>query len=78
MRSILLIGVLLIAVGLVVVIVQQFTYTERTHQADVGPIKIQVKDQKTVHVPEWVGILAIVFGSAAVLLAAARKPGRLI
>jgi hypothetical protein len=50
-----------------------FTYTRDSSTATVGPIEFTVKDQRTVGVPVWAGVGAIVIGAA--LLAIPLKKG---
>ena len=47
-----------------------FTYTKETHETNVGPIKLSVKDKETVNVPVWAGVGAIVVGGALLLFGA--------
>jgi hypothetical protein len=39
-----------------------FTYTQDTQKAKIGPLELTVKDTKTVNVPVWAGVGAIVAG----------------
>jgi len=39
-----------------------FTYTQEDHEAKLGPIEVNVKEKKTVDIPVWAGIGAIVIG----------------
>ncbi|MEO6326763.1 MAG: hypothetical protein ABIT01_13765 [Thermoanaerobaculia bacterium] len=48
-----------------------FSYTKDTHSTKIGPLELSVKDKKTVNVPVWAGIGAIVAG--AVLLVTQKK-----
>lgn len=47
-----------------------FTYTQETHEADLGPIELSVKENKTVNIPVWLGGGTLLAG---VLLLAARR-----
>jgi uncharacterized membrane protein len=64
-----IIGIVLIAVGLVSLAYQGITYTSRTTVVDLGPIKATADTQKTIPVPPILGGLALVGG--VVLLAGA-------
>ena len=48
-----------------------FSYTKDTTAVKLGPIEMTVKEKKTVNVPMWAGIGAIVLGG--VLLATGGK-----
>ena len=52
-------GVLALAYG-------GFTYTKETHEADLGPIELKVKDKEHVNIPVWAGVAAV--GAGALLL----------
>ncbi len=49
-----------------------FTYTRQTHQAQVGPFELSVQDNKTVGVPIWAGVGAIVIGGVILLVGSRR------
>lgn len=48
-------GVLALAYG-------GFTYTRDTHDVKLGPIELSIEEKKTVNIPMWAGIGAIVLG----------------
>jgi hypothetical protein len=50
-----------------------FTYTKSTQEAKIGPISLSVKDNKTVNIPVWAGVGAMVLGGL-LLAFGARKP----
>ena len=56
------IALVLILAGIVGLVYGNFTYTKATHEAKVGPFDFSVKEKKTVNVPIWAGIAAIVAG----------------
>jgi len=56
------IALVLIIAGIVGLAYGNFTYTKSTHEAKVGPFDFAVKEKKTVNVPLWAGIGAIVAG----------------
>ena len=60
-------GVKILAIALIVagglgLLYGGFTYTKDTHETKLGPIVLSVKDTKTVNVPIWVGVGALVAG----------------
>lgn len=57
-----IIAILLIAGGALSVAFGGFSYTEATHQANIGPLRLQVTEQQRVNIPLWAGIAAIVGG----------------
>lgn len=57
-----IVAIVLIVAGIAALAYGQFTYTKATHDVKLGPIELAVKEKKTVNVPLWVGIAAIVAG----------------
>jgi hypothetical protein len=62
-----ILGLVLIAAGLLGLIYGGFSYTKDSHNVKLGPIELTVKEKESVNVPVWAGAGAIVIG--AVLLA---------
>lgn len=65
-------ALILIVLGILGLVYGGFSYTNETHEAKLGPIELTVKDRKTVNVPIWIGIGAIVIGGA--MLLGSKKP----
>ena len=65
-------GLILVVLGILALVYGGFSYTKEKHDADLGPIKISVKDKGHVNVPVWAGVAAIV-GGALVLMGGGRK-----
>lgn len=72
MQGLKVLAIALIAAGILALVYGGFTYTRATHRANIGPINIAVQDNRTVDVPVWAGVAAIVLGGG-LLLAGARK-----
>lgn len=66
-----LIGVLLLVGGILAAVYGGFTYTEDTHSADLGPVKLSVEEEQTVNIPLWVGLAGAAAG--AIILAVRRN-----
>jgi uncharacterized membrane protein YidH (DUF202 family) len=64
-------AIVLIVAGILGLAYGGFSYTKATHQADLGPLHMSVKEKQYVNVPVWAGICAIVVG--AVLLVRSRS-----
>jgi hypothetical protein len=73
MNSIKLVGVVLIVLGALGLVYGGFSYTKDTTALKVGPLEMTVQEKKTVNVPLWAGIGAIVAGG--VLLVMGGKKG---
>jgi hypothetical protein len=61
-RPLIIIGIVLIAVGLVALAYQGITYTSRETVLDLGPIKATADTQKTILLPPILGGLALAGG----------------
>ena len=64
MNALKIAGIALIVAGVLALMYGGFSYTKETHQAQLGPLKLVVKDQQTVNVPMWAGVVAIAVGGA--------------
>lgn len=62
LNAIRIVAILLIVAGIAGLVYGKFTYTKSTHDVNLGPIELAVKEKKTVNVPLWAGIAAIVAG----------------
>jgi len=65
-------AIILIIAGALALAYGGFTYTKETHDVKLGPIELSVKEKKTVNIPMWAGIGAIVLGGV-LLLGASKK-----
>lgn len=65
------IAVLLILAGGFVLAYGGFTYTKDSHEANVGPLHLELKEKEHVNVPMWVGAGVLLVG--VLLLAIPRK-----
>jgi TRAP-type C4-dicarboxylate transport system permease small subunit len=61
-------AIILIAAGILGLAYGGFTYTKGTHEAKIGPLELSVKDKKTVNVPVWAGVGAIVAGGVLLVV----------
>ena len=57
-----IVGIALIAGGILGLVYGGFTYTKETHETKIGPLVLSITDKETVNVPIWVGVGAIVIG----------------
>ena len=62
MNAVKILAIALIVAGSLGLLYGGFTYTKDTHEAKLGPIVLSVKDTKTVNVPIWAGVGALVAG----------------
>jgi hypothetical protein len=72
MNTVKLMAILLIVVGLLGATYGGFSYTKQTHEASIGPLKLQVVEQERVNIPLWAGLGIAVVG-AVLLVAGSRR-----
>lgn len=63
-----IVAVILIVAGIAGLAYGKFTYTKATHEAKIGPLDLSVKEKRTVNVPLWAGVAAIVAGALLLFL----------
>ena len=72
MNPIKLVALVLIVAGAIALAYGGFSYTKDTTVVKVGPLELSVKEKKSVDVPMWAGIAAVVAGGALLLLGGKR------
>ena len=68
MKPLVLVGIVLIALGVVGLVVENVSFTERKTVLDVGPLKVQADEQRVVPIPTIAGVAAIVVGLGLVFM----------
>ena len=68
MSGLRLLGIALIVLGVLGLVYGQFSYTRKSHDADLGVLKLEIKEKETVNVPAWAGVAAIAVGTALLLV----------
>jgi heme/copper-type cytochrome/quinol oxidase subunit 2 len=63
-----IVAILLIVAGIAGLVYGKFTYTRATHEAKLGPIDLSVKEKRTVNIPLWAGVAAIVAGGLLLVI----------
>lgn len=66
MRPMVIFGVLLIAIGIAGLIIDNITFTERRTVVDAGPLKVTADQQRYIPVPTIAGVIAIVAGAGII------------
>jgi len=61
-------ALLLILAGTIGLVFSPFSYNGNTQRAVVGPVGLAVTEQRTVNVPEWASVGAILVGSVVLLV----------
>ncbi len=68
-----ILGVVLIIAGTVGLIYGDFSFTRETHQAELGPLELELQEKETVQVPTWAGAGAIGVGVILLLVGGRRR-----
>ena len=63
-----LLGIALIAAGVLGLVYGSFSYTKESHETKLGPLELSVKDEETVKVPTWASVIAIAAGGALLVV----------
>ena len=63
MSALKIVAIVLIIAGVAGLLYGKFTYTKDTHEVNLGPIELSVKEKKTVNIPLWAGLAAIAAGA---------------
>ncbi|WP_140627261.1 hypothetical protein [Methylibium rhizosphaerae] len=66
-----IVGIVLIAAGVLGLLYGGFSFTKETHTAKLGPLELSVDEKERVNVPVWLSVGSVVAG--VVLLAFGRK-----
>jgi hypothetical protein len=68
-----ILATVLIVAGLLGLAYGGFSYDKETTRAKLGPIELKVTEKKTVNVPMWAGVGAIVAGGLLLVLGGRRS-----
>lgn len=72
MRAATIIGIILIAVGIVALVYQGVSYTTEQTVLELGPVDVQAEERRTIPLPPILGGLALA-GGIALVIAGSRK-----
>ena len=57
-----IVAIVLILAGIAGLVAGKFTYTKATHEAQIGPLDLSVKEKQVVNVPLWASVAVILAG----------------
>lgn len=66
-----ILGIILIVAGILMLVFTNINFTTEKKVADLGPVEINKKENKSIGWPSWAGGIAVVAG--IVVLATAKK-----
>ena len=62
-----MIGIVILAAGILALVYGGFSYTRQTHDAKVGPLEISLSENRRVNVPVWAGVVLAVVGGGLLI-----------
>ncbi|MFC3340106.1 hypothetical protein [Paracandidimonas soli] len=62
MKPAVIVGAVLIALGAIALVYQGFSYTSEETVLQIGSVKATAETEKSVFIPPWASVLAIVAG----------------
>jgi len=62
-----IVAVALIVFGVLALVYGSFSYTKETHEAQIGPLQLTIKDRQTINIPVWAGVVAVAGGVGLML-----------
>lgn len=73
MKPMAILGILLIAIGIAGLAIDNISFTERKTIVDAGPIKVTADEQRTVPIPTIAGIVAVIAGAGLLFMGRAAR-----
>jgi hypothetical protein len=73
MKPLVLVGIALIALGVVGLAVDNISFTEQKTVIDAGPLKVTAAEQKTIPIPTIAGVAAVIVGLGLCFMGARRS-----
>lgn len=73
MKPMAILGILLIAIGIAGLAIDNISFTERKTIVDAGPLKVTADEQRTIPIPTIAGIIAVVAGAGLLFMGRAAR-----
>lgn len=68
MRPLVVFGILLIAIGVAGLLIDNISFTEKRVVVDAGPIKVTADQQRNIPIPSIAGVIAIIAGAGMIVV----------
>ena len=68
MRPLTIFAIVLIVAGIVGLIVENVTWTEKKEVVDIGPLEVQSREEKSIPIPTIAGVIAILVGVGLIVV----------
>jgi hypothetical protein len=66
MKPLVVFGIMLIAIGIAGLVIDNITFTEKKVVIDAGPLKVTADQQRTIPIPSIAGVIAIAVGAGMI------------
>jgi hypothetical protein len=66
MKPLVVFGIMLIAIGIAGLIIDNISFTEKKVVIDAGPLKVTADQQRTIPIPSIAGVIAIAVGAGMI------------
>lgn len=73
MKPMAILGVLLIAIGIAGLAIDNISFTERRTVVDVGPLKVTADEPRTIAIPTIAGVVAVIAGAGLLFMGRAAR-----
>lgn len=73
MKPMAILGILLIAIGIAGLAIDNISFTERKTIVDAGPLKVTADEQRTIPIPTIAGIVAVIAGAGLLFMGRAAR-----
>jgi hypothetical protein len=68
MRPLVVFGVMMIAIGIAGLAIDNISFTEKRTIVDAGPVKVTADQQRIISIPTIAGVIAIAAGAGMIFL----------
>ena len=68
MDTIKIVAVALIVAGILALVYGSFSYTKDKQEVKLGPLEFSITEKKTVNIPVWLGLAAMVAGGLLLIV----------
>jgi hypothetical protein len=66
-------GVVLLLAGILALVYGGFSYTKETHEANLGPLQVEVQEKERVNIPLWAGVALAAAGGGLLFFGGRKK-----
>lgn len=69
MKALTILGIALVAIGVLALVYEGFSYTTERQVADIGIAQLTTRETETIPIPAYVGVTLVAAGVGVILLA---------